>query len=246
MHYEKRGAGPALVLVHGSFSDHATNWEFATKTLEERFTVYALARRGRGETPATVGHSIDDEGRDVAEVVLAIGEPVFLLGHSYGAQVALNAAARVPDRVRKLILYEPPWPSLLNAERLAVLESLAAGGDWSEFAYWFFQNILEVPADELDAVRASEGWAPILKDAAATLHDLRALAQYDFRPERFAALRMPVLMQTGTESPRHLWATDALLGVLPDVREGALAGQAHEGMTTAPELYARAVIEFLL
>ena len=41
--------------------------------------VNAIARRGRGETDATDGHSIDDEGRDVAAVIHAVGEPVRVL-----------------------------------------------------------------------------------------------------------------------------------------------------------------------
>jgi hypothetical protein len=55
-----------------------------------------------------------------------------------------------------------------------------------------------------------------------------------------------VVLQIGTESPRHLYVTDALAAVLTDVRIQELAGQAHEGMTTAPELYAEAVSRVLL
>ena len=57
---------------------------------------------------------------------------------------------------------------------------------------------------------------------------------------------MPVLLQIGTESPRDYYVTDALASVLPDVPIGELEGQAHEGMTTAPEQYANAVRQFLL
>jgi hypothetical protein len=42
------------------------------------------------------------------------------------------------------------------------------------------------------------------------------------------------------------YVTDALAAVLPDVRIQELAGQAHEGMTTAPEMYAEAVSRVLL
>ena len=76
--YEQYGSGPPLVLVHGGFSDHSTNWEFIAPTMQERFTVYAIARRGRGETDATDGHSVADEGNDVAALIRMIGEPVFL------------------------------------------------------------------------------------------------------------------------------------------------------------------------
>jgi pimeloyl-ACP methyl ester carboxylesterase len=79
-----------------------------------------------------------------------------------------------------------------------------------------------------------------------TVGDLRALSRYDFKAERFRELRVPVMLQIGTESPRGLYVTDALAAVLPDARIEELPGQAHEGMTTAPEMYAKAVTRFLL
>ena len=98
--YSKYGKGPALVLVHGAFSDHDTNWELVKPRLREQFTVYAIARRGRGATDATEGHSLSDEATDVVAVVQAVGAPVFLLGHSYGAYCALAAATRQASQSR--------------------------------------------------------------------------------------------------------------------------------------------------
>jgi len=244
--YDRYGSGPPLVLVHGAFSDHRTNWEFVKPLLETRFTVYAIARRGRGETDTTEGHRLEDEGRDVVAVIQSVGEPVFLLGHSYGAHTALAAATMAPARVSKLVLYEPAWPHAVAKDALARLEGLARAGDWDGLALTFFRDTLSVPAGELDALRATALWPPIVADARASLGDLRALVRYDFRAERFRDLRLPVLLQIGTESPRDLYVTDALAAVLPDVRIEELPGQAHEGMTTAPEMYARAVTRFLL
>ena len=243
--YEKHGGGPPLVLVHGAFSDHRTNWEFVLPALSERFTVYSIARRGRGLTDATEHHSVEDEIQDAAAVVRTIGEPVFLLGHSYGAHVSLGVACLCPDAVRKVVLYEPAWPSLLNAGLMRALTTMAEARDWDNFSFHFFHKGLFVPAEELRALQASDLWPPILADAKASLEDLRAMATYDFVPGRFAALRMPVMLQIGTESPRHLYATDVLAALLPDVRVSALEGQAHEGMTTAPDMYAADVIRFL-
>jgi pimeloyl-ACP methyl ester carboxylesterase len=244
--YDQYGSGPPLVLVHGAFSDHKTNWEFVKPLFEKQFTVYAIARRGRGETDATQGHSLEDESRDVVAVLQAIGAPVFLLGHSYGAHTALAAAAHIPDRVRKLVLYEPAWPNVVGKEALARLEALAQAGDWEGFAVTFFRDRLSVPVEALDELRTTELWPPIIADAEASLGDLRALSRYDFNAERFRELRVPVMLQIGTESPRALYVTDALAAVLPDVRVEELPGQAHEGMTTAPKLYAEAVSRFLL
>jgi pimeloyl-ACP methyl ester carboxylesterase len=109
----------------------------------------------------------------------------------------------------------------------------------------FFRDLLCVPAAEVDALRATALWPPIVA-APASLGDLRAVSRYDFKPERFRNLHLPVLLQIGTESPRDLYATDALAAVLPDARIGELPGQAHEGMTTAPGQYAEAVARFLL
>src|SRR5688572_19007098 len=182
--YAQWGSGPPLVLVHGGFSDHDTNWKLVQPILRERFTVYALARRGRGQTDATVGHSLEDEAADVAALVQAIGEPVFLLGHSYGGQCALAAALLVPDRVRKLVLYEPPGPATLTPAMLGRLEDLAAAESWDDFAVTFFRDGLSVPVDELDNLRDTPLWAPIVTDAKATLGDLRALARHPFEAER--------------------------------------------------------------
>ena len=242
----RTGVGPPLVLVHGGFSDHVTNWEFVLPALRRHFTVLAVARRGRGGTDATEGHTVEDEGADVAAVVRAVGEPVFLLGHSYGAHCALAAALLVPECVRKLVLYEPPAGTVLTAVQRTRLDELAAAGAWDEFAVTFFRDVLFVPAAELEEVRASSGWPPILADARATLGDLRAFGRFHFDPQRARELAMPVLLQVGSESPRHLYATDALAAVLRDVRVEALPGQAHEGMTTAPGMYADAVLRFLL
>jgi pimeloyl-ACP methyl ester carboxylesterase len=244
--YSVDGQGPPLVLVHGSFSDHETNWTFIAPRLQQQFSVYAVARRGRGATDATEHHALEDEARDVFDVVRSIGAPVYLLGHSHGAHCALLAAAQDPGRVQKLVLYEPIWPQAIKPDALAALETLAAAGAWDQFAFAFFANTLHVPIAELDAVRASELWRPIVADAHASLGDLRAMSGYRFDPDRFAALDIPVMLQVGSESPRDLYVTDTLAAVLPNARIDTLAGQAHEGMTTAPEQYQETTMKFLL
>jgi len=243
--FEKVGSGPPLVLVHGSFSDHHANWEFVKPILQQRLMLYSIARRGRGDTDRTQGHRLEDEVADVVALIRTVPEPVFLLGHSYGAHCSLAAALEAPDRVRKLVVYEPAWPGILSEEVFARLSELAAAGAWDEFAVIFFRDTLHVPIEELHAVRATDLWPPIVSDAQASFEDLRALKNYAFNAERCRHLQIPVLLQIGSESPRDFYVTDALMQVLPDARVGVLPGQAHEGMTTAPKMYAEAVIQFL-
>src|SRR5262245_47232567 len=122
--YARSGHGPPLVLVHGTTADH-TRWAPLLAALEQRFTVYALDRRGRGGSGDAAGYAIEREFEDVAALVDSIGEPVGLLGHSYGALLSLEAMLRT-SRVRKLVLYEPPIPAGVLIYSQGVIEKLQA------------------------------------------------------------------------------------------------------------------------
>jgi pimeloyl-ACP methyl ester carboxylesterase len=122
-------------------------------------------------TDVTTDHTLEDEAQDVLAVVRSIGTPVWLLGHSYGAHCALLAAAQQPDSVEKVVLYEPAWPSIMKPNDMAALEKLAAAGDWDQFAFAYFARTLHVPLEELEALRASALWAPIVADAQASRRD---------------------------------------------------------------------------
>lgn len=242
--YTREGSGPALVLVHGSFSDHETNWSRVVPALREQFEVFAVARRGRGQTDATTTHTLIDEARDVAAVIGRADGPVRLVGHSYGAHCALLAALQDPAAVAGLVLYEAPWPTLVAPDAFAALDTLAKARAWDAFAFAFFANVLHVPPVELDALRASSEWPPIVADAPASYRDLLALQAYRFDLAACSALTMPVLLQIGSESPRDLYVTDALASVLPDTRVEVLDGQAHEGMTTGPAQWVASIEGF--
>lgn len=243
--YDRFGTGPALVLVHGSFCDHRTNWQFVAPELARHFTLYAIARRGRGGTEVTEWHSVEDEAGDVAALIEAIDDRVYLLGHSYGAQVALAAASLARERITKLVLYEPPVTDIVTQDCNAALDDRAAVEDWEGYTVTFMRRVVSLSESELAAMRASPLWPEFVSEARATCRDISALLAYDFDLARFARLPMPVMLQIGTESRRESWVTDPLAAVLPDVRIAELPGQGHDAMFTAPDLYARQVIDLL-
>jgi pimeloyl-ACP methyl ester carboxylesterase len=232
------------VLVHGMFGDHRLNWDSVKASLAEQYGCRAVARRGRGGTTVSKGHRVGDEGQDVAAVIRSIGEPVFLLGHSYGATVALAAAAIVPDLIRKLILYEAPWPGITSQD-VDRLEGIAQVGDFEKLVVTFYHEYLGVPMEEVTALRETELWPRMVADAEATVQDLRAMSVHEFDPESCRELSFPVLLQVGTESPRSAYVTDALAAVLPDVRIDELAGQGHDAVLLAPHQYMQSVARFL-
>jgi pimeloyl-ACP methyl ester carboxylesterase len=98
------GSGPALVLLHGT-SGSWFSWELVRPHLEGDFKVYAVHRRGRGESGDGSTYALAHDAEDVAAVVEAIGR-AFVFGHSYGANCALEGALLTND-VEGLVLYEP-------------------------------------------------------------------------------------------------------------------------------------------
>lgn len=101
----RSGSGPPLLLVHGATADHTTTWRFVLPELEQHFAVYAMDRRARGSSGDTLPYDLQREAEDVVAVVESIGEPVNLLGHSYGGLCAIEAAL-LTENLRRLILYE--------------------------------------------------------------------------------------------------------------------------------------------
>ncbi len=243
--FEVSGAGPPLVLVHGSLTNRNTNWFAVKPAFAEKFTVYAIDRRGRGETSATQGHTIQDEFEDVVAVIRFVGEPVFLLGHSYGAQTALGATVLVPGLVRKLVLYEPPWPGR-NDDQMRALEGDAARRDWEGFVSRFLHEILTMPKSELDTLKATPFWPMLVAEAEATLGDFHAFWSYKFKASNFASLSMPVLLLYGTKSPPQIYVTDALLKALPNAQKVALTDTGHDAVMTDPQQFTTKVNAFLL
>ena len=94
--FDRWGSGPPLVLVHGAFSDHVSNWELVRPLWEDRFTGYAVARRGRGETDAIRGHGLEDEGRETKATAWVSGS--FWRLYTEGARsLPPKAVARLHD-----------------------------------------------------------------------------------------------------------------------------------------------------
>ncbi len=226
-------------------ADHES-WTAIRGLLSPRFTVYAMDRRGRGETTAPQHRRIEDEFGDVATLLQVIGEPTFVLGHSYGAHCAMGGVALLPDLVSKLVLYEAPNPIRSTANLLEKLEDPASQQDWDRFVRTWLIDVIEIRAPVVDMLPATPFWPQMITDAAATLCDARALTLHDFDASRYAGLTMPVLLLLGSESPRGNYLTDALAAVLQDGRIVELPGQGHVAQAMAPQMFVDTVSNFLL
>ncbi len=243
--YTTAGTGPPLLLVHGSLLGQEVTWSAVRAPLARLFTVHAMARRGRGESSKSRGHTVVDEAADVVSVIDAIGGNTRVIAHSYGALCALEAAMH-SQAIERLILYEPPKLSGLPRGWLAPLEEAAARGDWGSIVETFWRDVLQLSPPVIGALKQSPIWDPVVADAEASMEDWRATMHYTYEPERFREVRVPVLLLTGSESPDGLYQTGDLKAVLPDARVAQLEGQGHAGMLTAPDAFVREVESFLL
>ena len=239
--FTRTGRGAPLVLVHGISAD-ADRWAPVLSALEERFTVHAMDRRGRGASGDHGDYALEREFEDVAALVDAIGEPTNLFGHSYGALCTLHALLRT-RHVRKLVVYEPYVPVTPASERSAITqryEAMAAKGERDEIVTTFLREIVQLSDVEVRAMRAHSSWAGRLAGALTIPRELGAAEQFRFDPARFADVHVPITMMVGEKSPDFLKdATARLHAALPTSDVVELEGQKHSAMNTAPALFVR-------
>ncbi|MDQ1662293.1 MAG: hypothetical protein QOJ68_2273 [Blastococcus sp.] len=243
--YQCSGAGPALVLVVGAFCDRSTTADL-TPLLAPHFTVYEYDRRGRGSSGDSPDYSIDREIDDLAALIADAGGSALVYGHSSGAALALEAAARgVP--ITGLVAYEPPYTALDDGtggstELLEGVRARIAAGDRDGAAALFLQGV-GTPAEVVPMIRRSPGWPRMLELAPPLVYDL-TLGNGGVVPrERLARIGVPTVAVSGGASAE--WAARAgaaIVDAVPGARHVVLDGQTH---AVAHEVIAPLLIEAL-
>jgi pimeloyl-ACP methyl ester carboxylesterase len=246
--FERSGSGPPLVLVHGTGTDH-TYWTPVLPELERHFTVYAVDRRGRGESGDAFPYAIEREFDDVASLVDSIPGQARLFGHSYGALCSVEAAL-LSTNIHRLVLYEPPVPTTVAVtyppgalERFTALIEEGRAED----ALLMMYEAGETTPEELSVLRAQRDWPARIEAAHTIPREVMSVRDYAFEPDRFRNLAVPTLLLVGGDSSSYYKAaTEALCASLAQSRIAVLPEQQHEGVITAPGLVLREVLGFLL
>jgi pimeloyl-ACP methyl ester carboxylesterase len=121
-------AGPPLLLLHGV----VRRWQDFAPLLADlttRWQVRALDFRGHGQSGRAAGRYFVADYVGDALACLRDGppEPTVIYGHSLGALVAVAVAAEMPERVRALVLEDPPEAALVEGIRQTPFHALFAG-----------------------------------------------------------------------------------------------------------------------
>jgi len=249
--FDRSGEGPPLVLVGGALSDRAAAGSLA-EALAPRFTVIAYDRRGRGDSGDTAPYAVEREIEDLEALVAEAGGSAFVFGHSSGAALALEAAARgLP--ITKLALYEPPFIVDDGHEPLADdyverLTELAASGRRGDAVEYFLTSGPGVPPEVVAGMRTEPFWPGMEKIAHTLAYDGAVMGDtMSGRPlpaERWTSVTVPTLVMDGDQSPA--WARNsvaALVEILPNAERRSLEGQDHGA---ASEVLTPVLVDFFL
>jgi len=241
---QKAGSGPALLLIHGALLNGSLSWGAVLPKLAERFTVYAMDRRGRASSGDAKQYSLSNEADDIAAVVGAIGGPVVVLAHSYGALATLEALDRL-QAVSHLILYEPPvtlTPS--DPAIVANLERALEANDREEIVMTFLRDQIRVPLDRIEMMKSSPIWPIVLQIAPTLPRESRAVNTYRHSAGNLANYTSRTTVLLGSETVGLLRETAFFLrAAIPNCQLVILEGQGHGAMLDAPEFFAAKVLE---
>lgn len=244
---ELRGNGSPCVLVHGTTSDKS-RWHDFIERHKSVYSFIAYDRRGRGDSNDNSEYSLEKEYEDLEAILDFIGKPAFVLGHSSGAIIALEACSRVPDKVSKLILYEPPIPTgtpLFDAKLLDQLQALIEIGEHENALELFYSDVVKMPSNDLHQLKNSQLWAARIKQAHTIPREMIASDLYRLDSDKIRVLDVPTLLLKGGDSPEIFTKPiDILGGILPKNNVTTMNGEQHIAMVTNPNLFGQKVLEF--
>lgn len=256
-HIREAGAGPGVVCLHANAST-SSQWRELLELLAPNFHVLAPDSYDSGKSPQWPSKrliSLRDEVALIEPVLAAAGSPCVIVGHSYGAAIALIAAMEQPDRVRALVLYEPTLFALIDAQATPPNQADGIRNAVAAAAAALDQGNPDTAAEcFIDYWMGSGSWQrtpPQRKPpiAAAVTHVRRwehALFNEPTPLAAFARLDMPVLYMLGKRSTASALEVARLLtAVLPNIEVQAFEQLGHMGPVTHPQIVNAAIAGFL-
>lgn len=248
LHYREVGEGPPLVLLHKTPSS-SIQYSRVMPLLGERYRCIALDTPGFGMSdPFPSQPLMEDYGRAAIAFLDAMGlDEVFLLGHHTGASIAVEAAARNPARVRRLML-----GGILAFDDEAVRAEWLTYLDTHKFTPDSDGRFLETypkPMLERDMAFSPDDPERYLLELVAYLQagdrfwwSYNAVVQHRSF-DLFPLLTMPVLVMNQQEG-RVIESTRKVGEAIAGCTYVELPGSS-EGTMDDPETFARTVLDFL-
>lgn len=257
LHVERRGRGPALVLLHG-FSGSSASLAGMARAFEEDYETLAVDLPGHGRSVGAVGavgRGFDDCLDDLVATLESAGHArAHWLGYSMGARLALGCAIRHPERVASLVLVGGRAgiedPDEREARRRAdedLAARIEANGVEAFVDEWLAQPLLASQRRLGPDFLAAERRARLGNDARELAASLRGLGPGTQPPlfEFLPALQVPVLLVAGARDGRFVDLARDLARRLPQAEACRIADAGHAVHLEQPEAFVRAARDFL-
>ncbi|MCM3127942.1 alpha/beta fold hydrolase [Paenibacillus provencensis] len=236
--YDKKGNGPAVILVTGAFSYRKFPAQVElTDLLSEQFTVYNYDRRGRGDSGDTQPYAVQCEIEDLEAVIHEAGGSAAVWGLSSGAIIALQAAAN-GAAITKLALHEPPFlveadGRKVPADFLQQVTRLIKENRRADAVKYFITTGMGAPAFVVGMMRMMPGvWSKLVSIAHTLPYDAAISDEYmkgrALPRDLWSSVKIPTAVLEGTESPAELrQGAAALAKVLPNAQLVSKKGLGH-------------------
>jgi 2-succinyl-6-hydroxy-2,4-cyclohexadiene-1-carboxylate synthase len=257
LHVERRGRGPALMLLHG-FTGTGRSLAALSAAFEREFDTLAPDLPGHGASTGVARdgrYAFDDALQDLVATLDAAGHRrAHWLGYSMGARLALGCAVRYPERVASLVLIGGRAGIVDDAERAARRRSddelaarIEAIGVEAFVDEWLAQPLFATQHRLDPTVRAEQRRARLGHEARELAASLRGLGP-GAQPPLFADLprvAAPVLLVAGALDTRFVAAAHEMAASLPQAEVCEIAGAGHAAHLEQPAAVITAVSVFL-
>jgi 3-oxoadipate enol-lactonase len=246
MHYEERGRGPQLLLLHG-LGSCASDWEHQIGALATDFRVLCCDLRGHGLSDKPEGpYSIAGFAHDVAALLEALHvERTHVVGVSMGGMVALQLAADRPELVRRLVIVNSAaevvprgWQWALVWQRLAMLRLTGM----ARMARMVGKRLF--PRPEQRWLRDTFEARFAANDKRAYTSALHAIVGWSVS-ERLPDIAAPALWISGDRDYTPPAVKERFVRAMPNAELRVIADSGHATPADQPEAFNRLVLEFL-
>lgn len=243
------GHGAPILFIHGSWDDHHSWLPVAEELARKDGNPLVLYDR-RGHSASTdvarQGH-ISDDVTDAVHLIQKLGlGPVHVVGHSYGASVAIALANEHPELVASLFVYEPPafgilkgkkeYAEALKAIKTAMQKAKAylENGDVEQGTMYFVENVA-FGKGSWDDVFDERARATMTANADTWLDQSRDPERLSIDIAKLNTFKKPITLAHGSRSlPVYGDVATEIHKIVPAVRLVECLDAGHGGPTSAP------------
>ncbi|MGD2061137.1 MAG: alpha/beta hydrolase [Acidimicrobiia bacterium] len=220
----------SVVFIHGVGQDH-TIWVLPTRYFARHDrNVLAVDLPGHGRSSGPPLETIEEMADWVVQALDAAGiDRAAFVGHSMGSLVALDAAARHPDRVRSLALVGVSFP-LAVADQLSESAQANSHDAIEMLTYWGHSSAAQIGGSPTPGMWMTGASMRLWERAApGVIHtDLKACDGYDAGSERASKVECPTLLLLGErDRMTPVRGAESIRRAIPDQDTVIFRGAGH-------------------